>query len=365
MVLAAVLVARGALSQPKLSTDQVAAFVNDPLSYFFDARYRDALACSNVALQDASLTGARRDRVLLTVATIRLAQRNNGEARQAFLNILSTDPAKDLEAPEKLPPPVTRLFYRLRDSLCLAQMNQLVESKRLVASIRTLAIGDVENNSIVKTSFDTNNLAKGLVHVLTEDLMAGTSLKLVERQRLSVLLEELKLSKDPSLMNPDSRVQMGQLTGAQSYLFAQYMQTDKDHARMDVRWVSTATGEILLAKSVEGATKSAKDIFALERKLAIEVLAPAIDKFTNPDGSSGGAKPGLDKLFDTKGAAVSSNKHYIDSVVESGRAVDLESKDDAKAAEAWSKAAALNPADRTAKDRSLALAAYLKVAKGQ
>jgi curli biogenesis system outer membrane secretion channel CsgG len=298
------------------------------------------------------------------VGTIRLAQRNSAQARQAFLNILSADPTKDLESPERLPPAVTRFFYKLRDSLCMTRLNQLVEAKQLVASIRTLAIGDVENNSIAKTSFDTDHLAKGLVHVLTEDLMAGTSLKLVERQRLSVLLDELKLSADPSKMNPDSRVALGQLTGAQSYVFAQYMQLDKDHARMDVRWVSTATGEILLARSVEGATKSAKDIFALERKVAVEVLAPAIDKYTGPDGSTGGSRPRLEELLDKKGAVLSSNSHYIDSVVESGRAVQMEAGgDDSRAAEAWSKAAALNPSDRAAKDRSTALAAYLKAAK--
>jgi formamidopyrimidine-DNA glycosylase len=64
-------------------------------------------------------------------------------------------------------------------------------------------------------------------------------LKIVERQRLKVLQDELALGKDPGQADPRSRVRMGRLCGAQSYLFGQFMLVGRNRARMDLRWVRT------------------------------------------------------------------------------------------------------------------------------
>lgn len=342
-----------------------ADFKQDPLYFYFDDRSAEAIRFSEAILGDASAPRLLRDQVLVTVATIRMAQRREGAARKAFLEILAANPTANLDRPSRLPPAVTRLFYHLRDSVCTAQQQTLVDSGLLGTSIRTLAVGDIENNSIVKAGYDTDHFCMGLVQVILTDLQGATPLTIVDRQRLSVLLDEIGLGKDPTRMDARSRVQMGRLTGAQSYLFGQFMQLDRQHVRLDLRWVNTSTGEILLAKGAEGRVGSAADLFKLEKRVLLELLAPEIQNLLDSTQAPGGLQKQIEKFLDAKRRSMARPNSYVAMVEASGRALAAEDAGRYDGAvSAWEKVATLNPADSTARIRARSLASYQKLHRG-
>lgn len=342
-----------------------AEFKRDPLYYYFDDRPTEAIRLANLVLGDPAAPRPLREQVLVTVATIRLGQRRVGAAREAFLQLLAGNPTADLERPARLPPAVTRLFYHLRDSVCAEQQTTLVDTGKLSMSIRTLAVGDIENNSIVKAGYDTDHFCKGLVQVIISDLQGATPLKIVDRQRLSVLLDEIGLGKDPSRMDPENRVRMGHLCGAQSYLFGQFMQLDRQHVRLDLRWVDTSTGEILLAKGAEGSAGSADDLFKLEKRVLLELLAPEVQRLVDSTQAPGRLQRQIETYLDGKKRSLSRKPAYVTMVEASGRAV---SEEDAghydRAIAEWQRVAAFNPADSTAQVRARSLAAYQKLQRG-
>jgi curli biogenesis system outer membrane secretion channel CsgG len=338
-----------------------ADFVKDPIAYYFTERYSEALRYGATLISDPVTPPLVRAEAILTTATIHLAQRRESKARQAIMQILSEDPSAELTDPDRFPAPVTRLFYRMRDSVCTAQLQYLVEQKKLLSSITTIAIGDIENNSIVTSKYNLDHLCRGLAHILANDLREATSLKVVDRQRLSVLLDEIGLSKQSGIVNPQTRVRVGQLTGAQSFLFGQFMQIDEKTARMDLRWVNTATGEHLLSDAVQAKVETAEDIFQLERKLLLEVLAPRIQKLLETPQGSGDLQQKMKQLLDDRRRAMPKKNSYGSWLEASGKARAQEDAGEMDAAIAtWNQAYALNPADSTAMLRAKTMAAYRK-----
>jgi TolB-like protein len=348
----------GVLPAAAAPADVPQAFRQDPLLYYFDVRFADALRYGETVLADASTPELLRDRTLVTIATVRCAQRRNADARAAFLRMLESSPMKDLELPARLPPAVTALFYQLRDSLCLAHFDELVEKKQLSSNIRTIAVGDIENNSIIRAKYDMDQFSRGLVHVLTSELASASQLKIVDRQRLNVLLQELDLARDPSAMDPKNRVRLGKLTGAQSYLFGQVMQLEETRLRYDLRWVDTSTGEILLARSVEGSFASAADLLKLEHALLVDTFAPAMDQILRARGESSNLRQELEKSLRERGGKIQRNT-YVRAIEERGRALQLESTGAfGPAADVWDRIATLAPEEKDAAVRAKSLRAF-------
>ncbi len=342
-----------------------ADFAQDPLLYVLELRSGEALAHCEAVLNDPGAPPALRRQVLITLATIRLGQNRNGQAREALLQMLEGDPTGDLDQPQRLPRPIRQLFYHLRDSVCTSQRAALTDAGSLVADIRTLAIGDIEANVVVKTKYDAGNLCRGLAQVLMTDLQGATPLKVVDRQRLEMLLEELKLNKDPALMDPDSRVRMGQLCGAQSYLFGQLMTLDQNKVRLDLRWVNTATSEVLLARGAEGSVATTDDLFKLERKVLLELLLPQMQRILDSTGTPGDLQKQIEKYMDGKRRAMPRNSAYVPALEATGMALAQENAQQYDAAAAtWQRVATLNPADSLARVRAQSLGAYQKLRKG-
>jgi hypothetical protein len=340
-----------------------ASFARDPLAFYFDERYQDGLRYGNAVLTDAAASPEQRRNVLVAVGTIELALRRPDAARATFLRMLAEDPTIELDRPERLPPPVTRLFYRLRDSICTAEMATLLVNRKLGADIRTIAVGDIENNSLVRTSYDTDHLARGLVHVIINDLRGATGLKVVDRQRLATLLDEIGHAKDEELTDPSTRVRVGQLSGAQSYMFGQFMQIARDQARMDLRWVNTATGEILLSEGVQSKIGTADDLFKLERKILVDVMAPRIQRMLDSTQAPTELQKRIQRFMDER-RRVMPGKSYTAWVEASGHAVASEDAGNYTAAiTAWRDAARHNRADSIAVIRARTLSAYQKAAR--
>lgn len=117
-------------------------------------------------------------------------------------------------------------------------------------AIMAVAVWPIEDFSPV------GNGDKGLGDLLWNRIMAAlqgrSDVTLVERQRLDLALEELKLSTT-GLVDETARLDLGRLIGAGAMVFGGY-QVIGDQMRLDLRLVEVETGKVL--RSVEKVSTS-------------------------------------------------------------------------------------------------------------
>jgi len=335
-----------------------ARFRQDPLVYFYERRQADAVRCSEAILESPDEPLAVRVQTLQALACIYSALPEPALAHAALLQILSLDPRADLDRPERLPPPVVRAFYALRDSALLASGG--ASDPRL--DVRTIAIGEIENASVVPhRGIDFDKFARGMTHLVMSDLFAVSDLRIVDRQRLNALRKEIEMTQNDAIFDPGTRVAFGRLTGAQSFLFGTLFHEGGGKLRIDLRVVNTSTSDVLVAGSITGKIDDSKDVLEMEEKLVLETIAPKLDEMLRSAGAgkadaTGALEPFLEskkKRFESGGAS------YIDFLTRSGEAVLAEDRGDlAAAARAWNEVLALDPENGFALSRARALAAY-------
>ena len=106
-------------------------------------------------------------------------------------------------------------------------------------------------------------LRKGLAQMLISDLAGGDRYRLVERDRLQDILEELKLNRSAQIDKKNAN-RIGKLLGARYLVLGGYfdlMQT----LRIDARVVEVETGKVV---GSTGAHAKPDDFISLEQKLA-------------------------------------------------------------------------------------------------
>jgi TolB-like protein len=128
----------------------------------------------------------------------------------------------------------------------------------------TVAIGYFDNNS---GSDRFEYLRKALADMLITDLSVAKSIQIVEREKLEVLLKELSLS-DTRFIDPATALRIGQGLSAGYVLTGAYTVVDQN-LRIDARLVRTETGQVVLAREVDG---SLDRFFALQKELARRLL---------------------------------------------------------------------------------------------
>ena len=116
--------------------------------------------------------------------------------------------------------------------------------------MKTLAVLDFMNRSIDdKEKYDP--LQKGFADLMIHQLYGATNLKVVERERIEWILEEIKLENDPKLFNQESAVRIGKQLGVHSILLGSFIKFKKD-IWLGARLVKVETSEILMTEEVKG-----------------------------------------------------------------------------------------------------------------
>ena len=105
-------------------------------------------------------------------------------------------------------------------------------------------------------------LGKGLAQMLITDLSGLESVRLVERERLQEIIDELKLGRSDKF-DQATVARIGKLVGAHYLVMGSYFDM-MDHLRVDARVVQLETG---LIRST-GATGRPDEFLMLEQKLA-------------------------------------------------------------------------------------------------
>lgn len=306
-----------------------------------------ALQLASRVQEDPAADQASRVEALKTVCLCNLSNGNEAAARDAIVKMLEIDDSARFTPEGKYPPPVYALYHTVKDEMPGTM------------DIRTIAIGDFENNSVYTKGFknyDLDLFRPALTHSIITDLSASTDLKIVDRQRTEKIVEEIQLGGS-GIMDAESAVRAGNLLGAHCFVFGQYMVLDKKNVRIDMRVVHTATGEILVAKQITGEFKGKPEKFlALERDLVTEI-AGAVDQVINGvPAEKSSYKAAADAHFITKKKEVKGRDGYAESQFAIGQAVQDEERSDYSAALAsWKRVLDIDPENKDAKQRVLVL----------
>lgn len=200
----------------------------------------------------------------------------------------------------------------------------------------TVAVAYFDNNS-GDAALDA--LSRGLADMLITDLSAVQRLQLVERQKLNLALDELKLSKS-KFIDPKNALSLGKGLSARYLLTGGYALV-KDTLRIDARLFDVAQGKVMFSEKVEG---QRDEFFALEKEL-VDLLLKALDL----------------KLALTEKSKLRSNPtESFDAFAKySAGLVAADSGDEAKARQAFQAALDADPGYRAAKTASERVAAMV------
>lgn len=189
-----------------------------------------------------------------------IAKREGDRAREALAGMVEFEPPRVELDPDVEPPTFMKLYYDVRKA---ADGNYLVDQE---AQFKTIAVLDFSNHSIDDHE-RLDPLEKGFSSLFINQLSGATELKVIERERIQWLLDELDLQKDPSRVDQQTAVRAGKLLGANVVLMGSYIKQGKKMV-LSTRLVSVETSEILMSEQVSG---KADQFFELAEKLSLNV----------------------------------------------------------------------------------------------
>lgn len=186
----------------------------------------------------------------------------------------------------------------------------------------TVAILNFENNSIMARE-KWAPLSKGLAQILTSEIDAVASMRVVERRRIQDLMDEVKLAQS-GLLDSRQTVSVGKLAGARFMIFGAFIVDLKEKIRIDMRLVNVETGETLKAGQKTG---KARDFMKLMLKLTQSILSDIEVPFTKAEKrrfKSGKAHPVAALLSYAKGVQHEDNHELRDAVVCYRKALEID-----------------------------------------
>jgi TolB-like protein len=169
------------------------------------------------------------------------------------------------------------------------------------------------------TNAEMGLLKKGLAQMLISDLSAHDSVRLVERERLQQVMDELRLNQS-NAFTPESANRLGKLLGARYLVMGGYFDV-MNTLRVDARVVETETGRIL--RSV--GTQNTPDRFLSVEQSLVEDLRAVFEELTaRADSPKAPAK--------RKAAQGRPRRLTRDTALHYGRALDAKDRKDVETA---------------------------------
>ena len=172
------------------------------------------------------------------------------------------------------------------------------------SEIQTIAIMEFDNFSVGEFQEKLGFITKGIADFFEADFAKFSDLKVVERDKVDFILNEIELSESGKVSS-STAIQVGKLLGAQLMVFGNVTQIDGKKCKMLVKAVKVETSEIIATVEKEGKP----DYFKMEKELVKE-LAEKLD-MTLTDETSSMLDAGGTESFDAA-TLYSKGLHYMD-----------------------------------------------------
>lgn len=235
--------------------------LNEAKDKYKFADYEAAVTLFSDVAQNEQAPEEMRRTALRYLGRAYIAQNQTDQAKQAIENLVTMEPPIAKLDPDVEPPPIMDLYYQVRK-----EVEGGYAVKQQDPGLQTLAVMDFTNNSIDDRE-RWDGLRKGLPSLMINRLNGGTDLRVIERERIEWLLNELELQKKADVVDQSTAVRTGKLLGANAVVFGSYIVHD-DEMLVQARVVKVETGEVLLGEQVNG---SPDDFATLVRDLSREV----------------------------------------------------------------------------------------------
>lgn len=207
--------------------------------------YEEATTLFSEVAHDSSVERTVRQKALQYLGQIYIGEDRRKKAREAIKQLVSLEPPPVELDPNRQPPPLMEVYYQVRK-----QKRGGYGVRKEGPGLQTLAIMDFRNSSVDQRKRFAS-LSEGFPSMMVNYLNGATDLKVIERQRVQWLLDELKLQRKADVVDQSTAVRTGKLLGATAVLFGNYI-VFEDQMRVSARLVKVETGEILLARKVKG-----------------------------------------------------------------------------------------------------------------
>jgi len=172
--------------------------------------------------------------------------------------------------------PYTPMGLKLKARMGVLMRKQIVKEVRAaIEKERTLSVDNLPENSIAVSYFSNHTgkgeydvLRKGLASMLITDLSQVKSLKVLERQRMQVLMDELKLG-EAGLTDASTAPRLGRLLGARRIVSGTLALPQARMFRMDALAVDVVTAE---SDAKADAMGDEDRFFLMEKELVFDIL---------------------------------------------------------------------------------------------
>jgi TolB-like protein len=272
---------------PYANASDSKAKLAEAMKYLSSARYDKAITVLEQLAKDTTLDKKSRKDVWLGLGRSYLAKNLMDKAKWAIKSLLAVEPPIIEPDPDSECPPLMRLYYEARKE---QSGSSIVE--RPDPGMKTIAILDFKNRSVDdKVRFDP--MEKGFAELMISQLNGSVSLKVVERERIQWLMDEIGMENDPTKFDQSSAVRVGKLLGVHSVLLGSFIKV-KDDMKLLARLVKVETGEILATDEVTG---DADEFFALAEKLSLKVAKGINAQISKAEVEKGTETKSLDAMM--------------------------------------------------------------------
>lgn len=259
----------------------------EAMKTYASAHYDDAIVLLTELAEDGSLERQDLVQVHLYLGRAYVAKNLMEKARWAIAKLLALEPPTIKLDPDSECPPLMKVYYDVRK-----ERTGSAQIERPDPGIQTIAILDFMNRSVDdKVKFDP--MEKGFAELMINQLQGAVNLKVVERERIQWILDEIGLENEPGKFDPASAVRVGKQLGVHTVLLGSFIKV-KNQIKLLARLVKVETSEILATEEASG---DADDFFVLTEKLGVKVSRKINVAATQEDLSKGTETKSLDAMM--------------------------------------------------------------------
>ncbi len=236
--------------------------INSALQAYKEANFDQSILILSKLSQDAGLSRTDRLNVLHHLALCYTAKKMFDKALDVLGTLLENEPPIVEIDPDQEPHKFIKLYYQARKKKDGSDKLNLIDP-----GIKTIAVLDFSNRSMTDFS-KYDPMGKGLADFVINMLHGIIKLKVVEREHMQYILDEIGMENDPLLFDSATAVRIGRQLGVHTMLFGSFMILNEKKMKVMVRLVKVETSEILMGETLDG---KFEDLFPLVEKITEKV----------------------------------------------------------------------------------------------
>jgi len=172
--------------------------------------------------------------------------------------------------------PITPFGRKLKARIGVLMRKQIaMEIKQAIEKENELSVDEIPENTIAVYYFSNHTgnseldpLTKGLTDMIITDLTKAKALRVLERTRLQLLMDEMQLSSSAAV-DQSTTPRFGRLLGARRIISGSFASLASEMLRIDSVATNVATAE---AEAKADVTDNQTNFFSMEKELVFEIL---------------------------------------------------------------------------------------------